>query len=183
MKVIDTSLPEVKLLQTEIYRDQRGCFLEAYRQNDLCELGLPKFTQDNISYSQRNVVRGLHYQLEPAQAKLVRVTQGRIFDVAVDIRPNSVTFGKWVGFELNDENHFQLYIPVGFAHGFSVLSENACVYYKCSSYYQPKSEYGIRYNDPQLGIDWQIEGALLSEKDANLPRLKEVSEKLLPAKS
>jgi len=145
-------------------------------------VGVPDtFVQDNHSFSRRGVVRGLHYQLHHPQGKLIYVPRGKIFDVAVDIRRGSPTFGQWVGIYLSDENHQQLYIPPGFAHGFCILSDTADVIYKCTDFYHPDDDYGILWNDPAIGIQWPLEGApVLSEKDAHLPLLSDVPPEKLP---
>jgi dTDP-4-dehydrorhamnose 3,5-epimerase len=169
MKQIPTSLEGVVLLEPRVYGDSRGYFFELYNQATFHALGLDyTWVQDNESRSSYGVIRGLHYQQAPyAQAKLVRAVVGRIFDVAVDIRPESTTFGRWVGYELNDSNHRMLLIPRGFAHGFSVLSPVAVVHYKCDALYTPASEGGVMYDDPQLAIDWQIPKGeqIISERD------------------
>lgn len=170
MQIIPMRLPEVKLIVPKVFEDDRGFFMETFRQDVFDGLGLPKFCQDNHSRSEIGTLRGLHYQVPPkAQAKLVRCTQGVIFDVAVDIRRDSPTFGQWVGEILSEENKQMLYIPSDFAHGFYVMSEVAEVQYKCSDYYAPELEGGIRYDDPQFGIVWPfIDGAqlLLSKRDS-----------------
>ncbi len=158
------------VIEPEIHLDARGYFTESYNQKDMQEAGLNvNFVQDNQSGSVKGVLRGLHYQKEHPQGKLVRVIRGRVYDVAVDIRRGSVTYGKWFGIELSEENRKQLYIPEGFAHGFLVLSENAEFCYKCTDFYHPGDEGGIAWNDPTLGIQWpEIEGEYqLSEKDKN----------------
>ncbi len=158
------------VIEPEIHLDARGYFTESYNQKDMQEAGLNvNFVQDNQSGSVKGVLRGLHYQKEHPQGKLVRVIRGRVYDVAVDIRRGSVTYGKWFGIELSEENRKQLYIPEGFAHGFLVLSENAEFCYKCTDFYYPGDEGGIAWNDPTLGIKWpEIEGEYqLSEKDKN----------------
>lgn len=158
------------VIEPEIHLDARGYFTESYNQKDMQEAGLNvDFVQDNQSGSVKGVLRGLHYQKEHPQGKLVRVIRGRVYDVAVDIRRGSVTYGKWFGIELSEENRKQLYIPEGFAHGFLVLSENAEFCYKCTDFYYPGDEGGIAWNDPTLGIKWpEIEGEYqLSEKDKN----------------
>lgn len=158
------------VIEPEIHLDVRGYFTESYNQKDMQEAGLNvDFVQDNQSGSVKGVLRGLHYQKEHPQGKLVRVIRGRVYDVAVDIRRGSVTYGKWFGIELSEENRKQLYIPEGFAHGFLVLSENAEFCYKCTDFYYPGDEGGIAWNDPTLGIQWpEIEGEYqLSEKDKN----------------
>ncbi len=175
MKVTKTFLDGVLIIEPDIYKDIRGYFFESYNEKKYFDSGiLNKFTQDNQSKSVYGVIRGLHYQLEPyAQAKLVRVVYGKIFDVAVDIRKNSPTFGKWFGIELSDENNLQLLIPRGFAHGFSVLSEVAIVLYKCDNIYNKESERGIVFYDQSINIDWKLpaEKIIVSEKDSKLPDL------------
>lgn len=176
MIIKETGIAGLILLEPEIYKDQRGYFFESYH-NQRMGLGI-EFIQDNQSRSHRNVIRGLHYQKDPyAQIKLVRVVEGSIFDVAIDLRAGSSTFGHWYGIELNVENHLQLLIPKGFAHGFSVLSAYATVLYKCDAYYHPEAEAGIHFNDPDLNIDWLIEPGeeIVSEKDRMLPYFKELS--------
>ncbi len=153
-----TEIPDVLLLEPRVFGDSRGFFVETFRQSWLEEAGLDlRFVQDNQSRSSRGVLRGLHYQLQQPQGKLVRVAQGRVFDVAVDVRLGSPTFGRWTGAVLDDENHRQLYIPPGLAHGFVVLSETAEFLYKCTNYYHPPSENGILWNDPDIGIEWPEE--------------------------
>lgn len=177
MTIEPTQIPEVLILKPKVFTDHRGYFFESYNADTFRNLGIAiNFVQDNESYSIKNVIRGLHYQLSPyAQTKLVRVVSGRIFDVAVDIRKNSPTFGKYIGVELSDENKYQLLVPKGFAHGFVVLSDFAIVNYKCDQYYKPEADRGIRYNDPEIGIDWQIppEQAIVSAKDNVHPALKD----------
>lgn len=178
MKQIPTSLEGVVLLEPRVYGDSRGYFFELYNQATFHALGLDyTWVQDNESRSSYGVIRGLHYQQAPyAQAKLVRAVVGRIFDVAVDIRPESTTFGRWVGYELNDSNHRMLLIPRGFAHGFSVLSPEAVVHYKCDALYTPASEGGVMYDDPQLAIDWQIPQGeqIVSKRDCGHQRLADL---------
>jgi dTDP-4-dehydrorhamnose 3,5-epimerase len=169
VKISDTALPGVLLIEPRVFSDARGFFLESWNRRSFREAGLDlDFVQDNHSRSARGVLRGLHYQLENPQGKLVRVTQGAVFDVAVDIRRSSPHFGRWVGYELSAENHRMLWIPPGFAHGFLVLSETADFLYKCTSLYDPPSDRGIRWDDPAIGIAWPDVGAppLLSAKDA-----------------
>ncbi len=169
-----TAIPEVLLLEPAVHGDSRGFFLESYNRRAFAEVtGLDiDFVQDNHSRSARGVLRGLHYQIAQSQGKLVRVVSGSVFDVAVDIRRASRTFGHWVGYELSAENHRQLWVPAGFAHGFLVLSDTADFLYKTTDYYAPEHERSIRWNDPQLGIDWPagIEPKL-SEKDRDAPGL------------
>jgi len=167
VKVRETSLPGVFVVEPQVFRDERGFFLETFSARRLAGTPVPQhFTQDNHSRSAQGVVRGLHYQLDHPQGKLVHVARGRIFDVAVDIRRGSPTFARWVGVELSDENLASLWIPEGFAHGFCVLSEVADVIYKCTSPYEASDDRGIPWNDPLIGIDWPIHDALLSPKDA-----------------
>jgi len=178
MIIKQTGIEGLLLLEPRVLQDSRGYFFESYRKAHLEEAGSDyDFIQDNQSRSSYGVVRGLHYQRSPhAQAKLVRVIEGNIFDVAVDIRPHSSSYGKWFGVELSAENFLQLLIPAGFAHGYSVLSDHAVVQYKCDQYYRPESEAGIRFDDPELSIDWKIdpEKAIISEKDKKLPYLKQL---------
>lgn len=181
MKIIKTSLPEVILLEPKRHGDNRGFFLETYREDILKEAGITEiFVQDNHSRSKRGILRGLHYQLVQPQGKLVRVASGKVFDVAVDIRTGSPTFGQWYGTTLDEESMRMMYIPPGFAHGFLVLSDIADFIYKCTDYYHPQSEQGILWNDPAIGIEWPIKDVQLSEKDCNNPVLKDQSEELLP---
>jgi dTDP-4-dehydrorhamnose 3,5-epimerase len=173
MRVIQTDLPEVLLLEPKVFGDARGFFMESYNARAFAEAtGLQvEFVQDNHSRSARGVLRGLHYQVRQPQGKLVRVTRGRVFDVAVDLRHSSPTFGRWTGAELSEENNRQMWVPPGFAHGFVVLSESADFLYKTTDYYAPEYERSLMWNDPAVGVDWQFEGEpLLSEKDrAGLP--------------
>ncbi|HCP10144.1 MAG TPA: dTDP-4-dehydrorhamnose 3,5-epimerase [Thermodesulfobacterium commune] len=175
-------LPEVILIIPKIFKDERGYFIETYKKSDFEKEGINvEFIQDNHSYSIKGVLRGLHYQKKPkAQGKLVRCVLGKIFDVAVDIRKGSPTFGKWVGVELSGENGYMLWIPEGFAHGFLVLSDFAHVIYKVSgSEYSPEHDTGIIWNDEDIGIKWpleKVEKVILSEKDSKLPRLKDLKE-------
>lgn len=169
MKVIPTTIPEVLLLEPKVFGDERGFFFESFNQKAFREVtGLDvEFVQDNHSKSVRNVLRGLHYQIQQPQGKLVRVVQGEVLDVAVDLRKGSKTFGQWVGEVLSADNKRQLWIPPGFAHGFVVRSETAEFLYKTTDYYAPQYERCIAWNDPDLGIDWRIEGEVaLSAKDA-----------------
>ena len=169
MKATPTALPEVLLFEPKVFGDARGIFLESWNARPFRELtGLDvDFVQDNHSRSVRGVLRGLHYQLQQPQGKLVRVVRGRVFDVAVDLRRSSPRFGCWAGVELSEDDHRQLWVPPGFAHGFLVLSESADFLYKTTDYYAPAHERCIAWNDPQIGIDWPLDGApLLSAKDA-----------------
>lgn len=175
MRVIETALLGVRIIEPTVYEDARGFFYESYNQRDYAAQGIDDiFVQDNHSRSIRNVLRGLHYQAPPGQAKLVRVAVGAVYDVAVDVRWGSPTFGRWVGVELSAENRRQLYIPVGFAHGFCVLSEVAEFLYKVTSYYSPPDERGIIWDDPDIGIAWPVSAPLLSERDRRHPRLRDI---------
>jgi dTDP-4-dehydrorhamnose 3,5-epimerase len=180
MKIIQTTIPEVIVVEPSVVTDQRGYFLETYQQQKYAEIGIAqKFVQDNQSYSTKNVLRGLHFQLRHPQAKLVRVTQGTVFDVAVDIRRNSPTFGKWHGEILSATNQRQMYVPENFAHGFCVLSDGAEFLYKCTDFYVPGDEAGLIWNDAQIAIEWPVTNPILSPKDAALPSLADILE-LLP---
>lgn len=168
MKIIPTNIPDVIILEPKVFGDSRGFFFESFNQLAFSKAtGLNvQFVQDNHSRSTKSVLRGLHYQIQHPQGKLVRVTHGRVFDVAVDIRRSSPTFGQWEGVELNADNHRQLWVPAGFAHGFVVLSDSADFLYKTTDYYAPESERCIAWNDPAIGIDWHYDGEpQLSEKD------------------
>ena len=169
-----TNVPGVLILEPRLFRDDRGWFMETFNADVFRQHDLPtQFAQDNHSSSRRGVVRGLHYQLEPPQGKLVRCTRGAIYDVAVDIRRGSPTFGRWEGVELTAENRLMLWIPPRFAHGFSVLSEEAEVLYKCTEVWSPATDRTIVWNDPDLAIDWRVEEAIVSDKDAAGKRLRE----------
>lgn len=181
MKVNDTPLPGVLLLEPRIFRDDRGFFLETYSHRRYAELGLPDFVQDNLSFSRRGVLRGLHYQHPAAQGKLVSVAQGEVFDIAVDIRRGSPTFGWWHGVVLSAENQHQFWVPAGYAHGFVVLSETAVFNYKCTDYYTPSDEGSVLWNDPDLAIDWPVASPLLAPKDAAAPRLRDIPADRLPS--
>ena len=176
MKFIETEIKDVFLIEPKVFGDTRGYFMETYSEKVFYENGVDtKFVQDNFSRSVQGTLRGLHYQLDPhAQGKLVRVVKGIVYDVAVDIRKSSSTFGKWVGAELSEENKMALWIPPGFAHGFYVVSDIAEFTYKCTSLYAPQAEAGIVWNDPEIGISWPIvdELVILSEKDRALPQLE-----------
>lgn len=181
MKIIKTKLPGLLIIEPRVFEDQRGFFYESFYASRYQELGIDTpFVQDNLSRSKLGTLRGLHFQLKNPQGKLVTVIRGRVFDVAVDIRQGSSTFGHWFGLELNDSNHLQLYIPEGFAHGFSVLSDEADFFYKCTNYYDPQSEHGIQWNDPAIGIEWQISDPILSKKDQEYPLLKNMPKENLP---
>ena len=181
MKILETSIPEVILIEPKVFGDPRGFFLETYQQKRYRDAGIAlPFVQDNHSRSAKGVLRGLHFQLRYPQGKLVQVIRGEVFDVAVDIRHGSPTFGKWSGSLLSETNHRQLYVPPGFAHGFCVLSEIADFLYKCTDYYHPEDENGIAWNDPGIGIDWPIASPRLSDKDRRFRPLHEVPPALLP---
>jgi len=175
MKVIQTTLPDVLLLEPRVYGDARGFFMESYNKRVFAELGLAvEFVQDNHSRSGRNVLRGLHYQIVQPQGKLVRVVRGAVFDVAVDLRRGSPTFGRWEGVELSEDNKRMLWIPPGFAHGFLVLSESADFLYKTTDFYAPEHERCIRWDDAEIGIAWPLLGEpILSAKDRQGKRLRE----------
>ncbi|MEZ9699191.1 dTDP-4-dehydrorhamnose 3,5-epimerase [Vibrio sp. 10N.261.46.E12] len=169
MKVIDTRIPDVKIIEPSVFGDERGFFMETWQQEKFEQLvtgGPTQFVQDNHSKSGMGILRGLHYQTENTQGKLVRVVSGEVFDVAVDIRKSSPTFGQWVGVYLSEDNKRQLWVPEGFAHGFLVTSETAEFVYKCTDYYNPLFEHSIAWNDKDLSIDWpEVPQVLLSEKD------------------
>lgn len=177
MKITTTPISGLLIIEPKVFKDDRGYFFEAYNENKYFEAGLKtKFVQDNISYSYKNSIRGLHYQLEPyAQGKLVEVLKGKVLDIAVDLRENSPTFGKYFSIELSDENQLQFFIPKGFAHGFSVLSETAIFHYKCDNIYHQASERGIKFDDSFLNVDWQVDHdkIIISPKDNKLPNFKE----------
>ena len=173
MEIIETPIKDLLIVKPRVFGDARGYFLETYNQQQYINAGINiNFVQDNLSKSSYGVIRGLHYQLHPhSQSKLVSVVSGAVWDVAVDLRKNSPTYGQWYGIELNEENHLRFFIPKGFAHGFSVLSETAVFSYKCDDLYNPTLERGLIYNDPMLNIDWKIpaEKALISDKDTKHP--------------
>ncbi len=176
MEIIKTEFPDLIIIKPKIFEDSRGYFFESYNKSKLCELNNIEFIQDNQSKSIYGTIRGLHYQLEPyAQSKLIRVLDGKILDVVVDLREKSPTYGKHFSIELSCKEKNQLFVPKGFAHGFSVLSQTAIVLYKTDQLYNPESERGINFNDPDLAIDWKIkiEEAVISSKDKVLPPLKE----------
>lgn len=174
--VTETNLDGVVIVEPRVFKDDRGFFIETYNQRDAEAAGLPvTFVQDNHSFSTRGVLRGLHFQYPQWQGKLVRVASGEIFDVAVDIRPGSATFGRWEGVVLSRDNQRQLYVPPGYAHGFCVVSDTADVLYKCTSLYEPGQDRGVRWNDPDIGIDWPISDPVMSEKDARAPLLRDLN--------
>lgn len=179
MKVITTSLEGVLIIEPHVFKDQRGFFMETYNRKRYERAGVKiskngSFVQDNLSYSVRGTLRGLHFQINKPQAKLVQVITGEIFDVAVDIRPGSPTFGQWIGVTLSEKNHRQLFIPEGFAHGFCVLSQTAHFLYKCSAFYDPEDEGGILWSDPAIGIDWPVKAPIISPKDQEFTHLEQV---------
>ena len=182
MNVIPMALPEVLLIEPEVFGDDRGFFLELYRLPHYAQAGIGvTFVQDNHSRSSRGVLRGLHYQIRHPQGKLVSVITGRVFDVAVDVRCGSPTFGRSVSTVLNADDHRQLYVPPGFAHGFCTLSESADVLYKCTDIYRPEDEGGVLWSDAQLAIGWPLTKPLLSAKDAAFPTLASIAATQLPA--
>ncbi len=179
MNVQQTKLPGVLIIEPEIFPDHRGFFLESYHASRYQELGLPNnFVQDNHSLSCRNTIRGLHAQIQKPQGKLIRVVEGEIFDVAVDVRLGSPTFSQWTAVVLSEVNKLQFYIPAGFAHGFAVTSHSAQVEYKCTEYYDSKNQVNILWNDAEIGINWPIDVPILSHKDNCAPVLKEIQGKL-----
>ena len=179
MKFTPTEIPEVIVVEPDVYGDERGFFFESYHAEKYREGGISgTFVQDNQSRSGKGVLRGLHAQLTKPQGKLVQVLSGSVLDVAVDIRRGSPTFGKWVGVELTGENHKQLWVPPGFAHGFSTLSDSVDFAYKCTGFYYPEDEIGILWNDPAIGVDWRLADPSLSKKDAENPTLAQAESRL-----
>ena len=169
MNKIKTKIPDVFIFEIDVFTDIRGSFIESFNYDEYCILGFDqKFTQDNIVFSKQNVLRGLHLQKKFPQGKLIQCIVGNIFDVAIDLRKDSQTYLKWVGVELTGNNHKQLFIPEGFAHGYCVLSKHSIVSYKCTNKFYPKYEHGILWNDPLIKIEWPIKNPILSEKDKNL---------------
>lgn len=179
MKFLKTEIEGAYIIEPAVYGDERGYFFESFSEREFQEaVGPVHFVQDNESRSRYGVVRGLHFQKgKDAQAKLVRCVRGTVLDVGVDIRPDSATYGKWISVELSESNHRMLFLPRGIAHGFSVLSEDAVFQYKCDNYYAPQSEGGLSWDDPDLSVDWKVplEDVILSDKDRNRPRLKELA--------
>ena len=172
MEFIQTEIPDIILVKPNVIEDHRGFFMESYHIEKFKIGGINcTFVQDNHAKSVQNTLRGLHFQVQYPQAKLLRCPKGKVFDVAVDIRQDSLYFGKWVGEELSEENRYQLYIPEGFAHGYYVMSETAEIAYKCSEIYHPQDEQGIRWNDPEIAINWPGDNPILSEKDKALPMM------------
>jgi len=176
---IDTTIEGLVLVQPQVISDDRGFFFESYRRTEYAKLGIDvEFVQDNHSRSTRGTIRALHFQLHPGQAKLIRCARGSVYDVAVDLRKGSPTYGQYEAFVLSDKNAHQVFIPVGFAHGFCVTSEEADVAYKVSSYYDGATERGIAWDDPALGVQWPVDQPLVSERDRNNPRLEEIADEL-----
>jgi dTDP-4-dehydrorhamnose 3,5-epimerase len=181
MQAIPTDLPDVLRIEPKVFGDARGYFFETWQRDRYAELGLPReFVQDNVSRSQRGILRGLHLQEPYGQGKLVHVLDGEVFDVAVDVRVGSPTFGRWVGEVLSSDNHRQLYIPPGFAHGFCVTSDSALLQYKCTDLYHPETELSVAWNDPKLAIPWPVKEPVLSKKDAAASRLADIPQARLP---
>ena len=179
MRIESTSIKEVKIITPQLHMDERGCFFESYKLNFNYENGLTSnFVQENEVQSKKGVIRGLHYQLNKPQGKLVRVVVGTILDVAVDIRVGSPTFGEYIIVELSGENNKIIYVPEGFAHGYLVTSTESIVVYKCTNYYDPSDEYGIRWDDKTIGIEWNYPQPIISSKDEGLPEL--INQKFLP---
>ena len=181
MNVMETDLPGVLVFEPKVFGDERGFFMETWREDRYEAAGLPtRFAQDNLSFSRRGVLRGLHFQNPNQQGKLVYVLQGEIFDVAVDVRVGSPTFGEWTAVTLSSENKRQCYVPEGFAHGFLVTSDQALFAYKCTAKYNAKAEAGVLWNDPEIGIEWPADDPVLSEKDSSAPPLVELPPERLP---
>ena len=182
MKIISTPIEGVFIVEPKIFEDNRGYFLETYNRRRYDDAGINTvFVQDNLSYSLKDTVRGLHFQTKRPQAKLIQVLSGEIFDVVVDLRPGSATFGKWTAVYLSDKNKRQVFIPKGFAHGFCVMSEFALFYYKCSDFYAPDDECGIIWSDPDIGIDWPVKDPIISEKDKQYSKLSDLEANRLPS--
>ncbi|HEX8394650.1 MAG TPA: dTDP-4-dehydrorhamnose 3,5-epimerase [Longimicrobium sp.] len=180
MNVRPTRLEGVLLLEPRVFRDDRGWFVESWSSERYQALGIPgPFVQDNLSFSRRGVLRGMHFQNPSPQGKLVSVPQGAVFDVAVDLRRGSPTFSQWVGVELSSENGHQLWVPAGFAHGFAVLSDTAVFSYKCTAPYTPAAERSLRWDDPDVGIVWPVAAPVLAAKDADAPRLRDLAPEAL----
>jgi dTDP-4-dehydrorhamnose 3,5-epimerase len=181
VRVLETGLDGVVIIEPRVHGDERGFFHESWKASSYSAHGLPAtFSQANVSRSEKGVLRGLHYQYRQPQGKLVSVLEGRIFDVAVDVRPGSASFGQWAGVELSATSHRQLYVPEGFAHGFIVLSESALFHYFCTTEYAPQYEIAIAWNDPDIGVKWPCEPRSLSEKDREAPRLRDLPAERLP---
>lgn len=178
-EVLPTKLDGVVRLAPTVHGDERGFMLESFSRKDWAAAGVDcEFVQQNHSRSRKGTLRAIHFQTDPGQAKLVRCARGAVFDVAVDLRRDSPTYGQWEGYELSDENHHQLFVPVGFGHGFAVLSDEADFTYLVSSYYDPATEAGIRWDDPEVGVEWPVDAPLLSERDKTAPTLSEIADTL-----
>jgi dTDP-4-dehydrorhamnose 3,5-epimerase len=176
---LDTRLDGLVLIEPDVHGDERGFFVESFREDSWRQMGVDTgFVQHNASRSSRGTLRGIHFQTRPGQAKIIRCCRGEIFDVAVDLRRDSPTFGEWEGYVLDDREHRQLFVPVGFGHGFAVLSEEADVAYQVSSYFDPETESGIAWDDPEIGIDWPVDEPLLSDRDRAAPALSDVADSL-----
>jgi len=174
MKIIESDISDVKIIELDVYPDDRGYFCETYQEYRYTSNGIHEtFVQDNLSCSKKNVLRGLHFQKQNPQGKLIIAVSGEIFDVAVDIRLESPTYGKWTGVFLSDKKHRQLYVPAGFAHGFCVISDQALVNYKCTDYFNPQDNNGLIWNDPDIDIDWPVSNPIVSPRDKCLPQFKE----------
>jgi dTDP-4-dehydrorhamnose 3,5-epimerase len=181
MKITPATIKDVLIIEPKVFEDSRGFFMETYHRNRYKKQGIDRpFVQDNLSYSVKDTVRGLHFQVRHPQAKLVQVIAGEIFDVAVDIRKGSPTFGQWIGIHLSDQNKRQVFIPEGFAHGFCVISDAALFSYKCSDFYSADDELGILWADPDIAVDWPVTAPIISKKDKHLPQLSDLSHDLLP---
>jgi dTDP-4-dehydrorhamnose 3,5-epimerase len=182
MDIVTTSIEGLLIIEPKIFKDRRGFFMETYNRQKYEAAGITDiFVQDNLSYSLKNTLRGLHFQIRHSQAKLVQAVFGEIFDVAVDLRSGSATFGRWTGERLSDKNGRQMYIPKGFAHGFCVLSESALFSYKCSDFYAPDDEGGIIWSDQDINIKWPVEDPVISEKDKQYQKLSTLSSAQLPS--
>ncbi|TKJ33972.1 MAG: dTDP-4-dehydrorhamnose 3,5-epimerase [Planctomycetes bacterium B3_Pla] len=181
MNVKETKLPGVLVLEPDVFSDERGFFLETWNAARYGDIGIHgTFVQDNVSFSRKDILRGLHFQYPQSQGKLIQVLSGEVLDVAVDIRAGSPTFGQWVGEVLSETNHKQMYVPPGFAHGYCVTSQTALFSYKCTDFYNSATENGIVWNDPDIGIDWPVAEPILSSKDAGYTRLKDLQPEKLP---
>jgi dTDP-4-dehydrorhamnose 3,5-epimerase len=184
MKAIQTKFDGVLLLEPEVYRDERGHFMEVWRRDRYRELGIEeRFVQDNVSFSWKGVLRGLHFQHPEAQGKLVTCLHGEVYDVIVDIRENSATYGEWLGCRLSLASGRQLYIPPGFAHGFVVTSDSASFLYKCTRFYNPAGQFSLRWNDPAIGVEWPVKDPVISDKDREAPFLAELKKKINATRS
>jgi dTDP-4-dehydrorhamnose 3,5-epimerase len=181
MNIIKTKLPGVLILEPKVFPDDRGYFLETWNSKRYEQAGIPgPFVQDNISFSKKGILRGLHFQYPQSQGKLIQVLSGEVLDVVVDICAGSPTYGQWIGELLSDSNHRQIYVPAGFAHGYCTTSEAAIFSYKCTDFYNPATEHGFIWNDPDIGIEWPTTQPVLSPKDESYPRLKNLPTEYLP---